>query len=164
MSNNTISNNIIVVGIGHPFRGDDSLGIKAIALLQSIDPHIETKSLLGDISQLLDIFANYQQVYLIDAIVTQQSPSGTRYRLVGEDLKQLSSCCRCSTHTFDIAQALELATNLGMMPDKLIIYGIEGQNFSHTEELSQPVQAQLPQLVNDLYQEIYPHARTQFNE
>jgi hydrogenase maturation protease len=150
-----MKNNTIIVGIGHPFRGDDSLGPKAIAQLQPLLPNkIDSKSILGDVSELLDIFENYTNVFIVDAIFTQVSPPGTLYRLEGSDLKQLSNCCRTSTHAFDISQALEIAANLESLPSKLVIYGIEGRDFSHSENLSSDVAAQLPMLLKDLLNEI----------
>lgn len=150
-----MQNKTIVVGIGHPFRGDDSLGAKAVSLLQPQLPgHIDTKTILGDITDLLDIFENYTNVFLIDAISTQKASPGTRFRLEGEDLKQLSGYCRTSTHAFDIAQALELAKNLNILPSKLVIYGIEGEDYSQRNELSHAVEAQLLPLIKDLYDEI----------
>lgn len=151
-----MKNNTIVVGIGHPFRGDDALGPKVITLLKPLLPsQVDSKTILGDIADLLDIFENYSQIFLVDAIVTQQRPIGTRYRFEGDSLKQFSDRCRSSTHAFDISQALEIASSLQLIPKKLVIYGIESQNFSPSEELSAEVATSLQPLVNDLYQEIY---------
>lgn len=160
-----MKNNTIVVGIGHPFRGDDSLGPKAITQLQPLLPKgIDTKTIVGDIAELLDIFENYTQVFLVDIIFTQQALPGKRYRLEGVELKQFANCCRTSTHAFDISQVLALADNLGILPSKLVIYGIEGQDFSQSEALSAEVQAQLEPLVYDLYKEILMHEHSLMND
>lgn len=156
-----MKNSIIVVGIGHPFRGDDGLGPKAIMQLQSqLPPGIETKSILGDLAEILDIFEHYATVFIIDIIVTENAPPGTRYRLTKPDLKEFAHCCRTSTHAFDLSQALEMAQNLNIMPEKLIIYGIEGYDFSHTDALSLEVTAQIKPLIDDLTREIISYNET----
>jgi hydrogenase maturation protease len=148
-------NNTIIVGIGHPFRGDDGLGHHVIeALRPHLPPHVDARTLLGDISGLLDIFESYQNVYLVDAIVTQTCAPGTRYRLEGDRLTQLSNACRTSTHAFDISQTLKMAHNLDMMPQNLVVYGIEAQDFSEGKGLSQDVAEQLQALVSDIVNEI----------
>jgi hydrogenase maturation protease len=44
-----------------------------------------------------------------------------------------------SSHSFDLAEAIELARTLGSLPEYTVIYGIEGQRFGSGEELSPEV-------------------------
>jgi hydrogenase maturation protease len=41
----------------------------------------------------------------------------------------LNDLFRCSTHTFGVADAVKLVGVLGLMPARLVIYGIEGRRF-----------------------------------
>ncbi|MBS0287850.1 MAG: hydrogenase maturation protease [Proteobacteria bacterium] len=144
---------LILVGIGHPDRGDDSVGPLAIEALKKRLPTVKMRSILGDVSSLIDIFANHACVILIDAI-TSGAKSGTIFRLEENLLNELAQSCRSSTHTFDLSQILEIANNLNSLPDKLIIFGMEGANFSVGEGLSLPVVAQFDTFVDSIYKEV----------
>lgn len=149
-------NKVIVVGIGHPFRGDDALGPEVVSLLQKRLPKsVQLKAILGDIAELLSIFEEFTHVYIVDAVYSQRVPPGTPFRVDGSKIKDVSKHCRTSTHAFDISQAIELATNLGLLPHKLVIYGIEGENFEHGNYLSSSVCAQVEKLCDELYNELF---------
>lgn len=147
-------NNVIVVGIGHPLRGDDSLGFNMIeALIGQLPNHITLAKMLGDMIELLDMFAQYSQVFLVDAIVTGQAMPGTIHRLTEKTLS-LSSYCRASTHSFDLGQVIELARSLQALPQALIIYGIEAKQFEHGKSLSPEVLAQFDVLKEKIITEV----------
>jgi hydrogenase maturation protease len=49
---------------------------------------------------------------------------------------------------------VELARELGQLPGRLMVYGIEGETFETGEGLSEPVQKTVEKLVLDLYHEL----------
>lgn len=146
--------NIILVGLGHPDRGDDSLGPRAIETLKKRLPEVYMTSILGDVASLIDIFATHREVILIDAVYSSNSPSGTVYRLDKNLHQGLAQSCRSSTHAFDLSQVIEIANNLNSLPDKLIIFGIEGANFNVGDGLSPQVAAQFDLFIDTIYQEV----------
>ena len=149
-----MKNKSVIIGIGHPFRGDDALGPQAISLLKPhLPPTVDSMTLLGDLSALLSIFENYEAVYLIDAIVTKQSLPGTYHRLEGI-LPDTASTCRTSTHAFDISQAIEMAHVLNCLPKKLVIFGMEAEQFTEGGPLSNALSSQLPQFINTILNEL----------
>lgn len=146
----------LIVGIGHPFRGDDSLGYEAILSIrkQRLPIDVESYLLVGDMTQLFFLFEQYANLYIIDAIITKQNPLGTLLRLEGKEITKFASACTASTHSFNLAQALEMAKTLSILPKKIVIYGIEVMQFQLGEGLSEPVKAQLPLLLHNLLDEI----------
>lgn len=145
---------ITLIGIGHPFRGDDALGPLIIEKLSAQLPNfVETKTSQGDMAELLNWFDQKDTVMIVDAIQTNQNPPGTCYQFNHSDVTQLSAC-RVSTHAFDLGQTLALADNLGILPVATIIFGIEAQHFGHGQTLSAPVADAVPKLSKLIMQAI----------
>ena len=46
-----------------------------------------------------------------------------------------------STHAFGVGEAVELARVLGKLPDRVVVYGVEGGEFAAGEGLTAPVEA-----------------------
>ena len=153
--NHTLQSKIMLIGIGHPDRGDDALGS---ILLENIKAKVEntlaTQHILGDMAQLIDCFEHYHIVIIIDAIVTRQKPIGTCYRFENEAILPISHGVTTSTHSFDLGQTLQLAKNLGVLPNKLILYGIEVGHFEHGKPMSEAVTASLSDLEQSILKEI----------
>jgi hydrogenase maturation protease len=129
----------IIIGIGNPFRGDDGAGWAVVDQLKGkLNPSIPTSKQRGDIAELLDAFANYKVVFLIDACRSKNSQSlWQRIDFYREPLEIESH--QTSTHGLNISQALALAKNLDLLPQKLIIYAIAGKCYQMCDILSPPV-------------------------
>ncbi len=130
---------IIIIGIGNPYRGDDGAGWAVIdALASTIPPAIKTIKLRGDVVELLDAFANYPAVYLIDACYMDALP-GFWQRLDAHCTPLPPERAQTSTHGLGISQAIDLAKALDQLPPKLIIYAINGDHYNMSLTLSPPV-------------------------
>jgi hydrogenase maturation protease len=68
------------------------------------------------------------------------SKPGTIYRIDAHEKEIPRSLFHCSTHAFSVAEAVELARALGQLPQRLIIYGIEGKNFESGIGLSPEIE------------------------
>jgi hydrogenase maturation protease len=67
-------------------------------------------------------------VILIDTVITG-APPGTISTFDGRDSRVVCSAFRTSSHTFGLAEALDLARVLDRLPPSVIVYGIEGTQF-----------------------------------
>jgi hydrogenase maturation protease len=59
-----------------------------------------------------------------------------------------------STHLLGIADAIELARALGRLPERTIVYGIEGETFAAGDDLSEPVAAAVERVVAAVQREL----------
>jgi hydrogenase maturation protease len=59
-----------------------------------------------------------------------------------------------SSHGWGVAEALALGQVFQELPPCLIIYGIEGKNFGPGQEVSQEVEAAIPEAVRRIRREI----------
>lgn len=130
---------VIIIGIGNPYRGDDAVGWAVIdALRHTVGSAIELVKERGDAAVLLDIFTRYDHVYVVDACRTT-ADIGAWQRIDVHHQPLPQEAPQASTHGFGVSQAISLADNLGQLPKKLILYAINGDNYNIGETLSPQV-------------------------
>jgi hydrogenase maturation protease len=100
---------------------------------------VKIRSHITDGLALIHLWKEYDFVYLIDAVSSGRAPGQVyRFDALTEPLPQ-NFFTNYSTHSINLAETIALAGNLGMLPEKLIIYGVEGKDFSMGHGLSKEV-------------------------
>ena len=152
---------ILLIGIGNEYRSDDGAGLAAIRALKAKGlPGTHFKECAGDGADLIEIWKQAQMVILIDA-VSSGAPPGTIYRFDALTQPMLACYSFHSTHAFGVVEAIELARALHVLPACLIIYAIEGKNFTTGMGLSPEVEKAVQQVVERISQyPSTPHDRT----
>ena len=154
---------ITVIGVGNPSRSDDRAGLQVARRLRE---HVSDGTAgncrivecSGEATALMAAWANARAVIIADAVLSGASP-GTVHRLDAAAEPVPASFSTRSTHSFGLAQAIELARALGQLPQRIVIYGIEGASFDHGEELSPQVAAAMPRAVDRILAEIRSQTR-----
>ena len=149
-----MSRPILLVGIGNEYRSDDGVGLVVARELQAKKlPHTLVTECSGDGAELMEMWKSPATVILVDAVSSGAKP-GTIYRL--DALTQLipASFSFPSTHAFGVAEALGLARALDQLPLNLLIYAIEGKNFSAGSGLSPEVEEAVRELVERVASEV----------
>jgi hydrogenase maturation protease len=124
---------LLVVGIGNSDRGDDGVGpLVAQRLVECIPAdlarHVTILERGGDALALIDDWAGRDAVILVDAAAPVSAPGRIhRFDLLEEVLPIEISLS--STHAFGVADAVGLARTLGLLPNQLVVYAIEGADF-----------------------------------
>jgi hydrogenase maturation protease len=121
---------ILVIGIGNPDRGDDAVGLAIVRKIKdAIKPgEVTVRELIGDQLALIDEWTGATRVYVVDAVCSGGIP-GTVYRF--DAANGLTARFRHrGTHTFSLADVIELARALGRLPRHLAGFGIEGADFT----------------------------------
>jgi hydrogenase maturation protease len=126
----------LIIGCGNPDRGDDAAGLLAVRRLRELG--CEAVEYTGEGTGLLDFFEGAAEVVLVDAAVTGAAPGAIHVWDSAEALPEWAAL-GASSHHFGIAQGLRLAAALGCLPEKLVIYGIEGRSFGIGEAPSPEV-------------------------
>jgi hydrogenase maturation protease len=146
--------NILVIGVGNPYRRDDGAGLEAARKLKApADGAFAVTEHGGEGAALLEVWKGAGVVILLDA-VQSGAPPGTIHRLDAGSQRLPATLFRTSTHAFSIAQAVELGRALGQLPHNVIVYGIEGKEFEAGTGLSREVENALPVLVESVLEEI----------
>jgi hydrogenase maturation protease len=130
----------LVVGIGHPFRGDDAVGpALAAAIAARALSGVTVLSHHGEGTDLMARWQGFDRVVVVDATRSADAAPGTirRWDAVAEALP--AALFPKSSHLFGVAEAVEMARLLGQLPPSLTVIGIEGADFTMGAPLSPPV-------------------------
>lgn len=145
---------VLVLGLGNVFRGDDGVGrVIARRLRELTLPGVTVREESGEGAALVDAWKDAGAVILVDAVQSGGAP-GTIHRLDATDTPVPLRFFHYSTHAFSVAEAVELARALDQLPSRLILYGIEGHDFTAGEQLSPKVAAALDELLARVRAEI----------
>lgn len=120
---------ILVIGVGSQERGDDGVGLLvARAMGAKKLPHTTIVEESGEGGALLEVWKGADAVILVDAVSSGAEP-GTLHRLDAQAQPIPAKFFRYSSHTFGVAEAVEIARALNQLPPHLIVFGIEGKAF-----------------------------------
>ena len=129
----------LLLGIGNRFRGDDGVGPHVVEQFnkKQIDGFV-AEELKGDFTNIIDSLKDYQELIVVDASMSGQATGSYQvidYRKDGLPTEWVQS----STHGLGIAEGLELAAALNILPEKVSIYAVEAGNFDPGNQLSAKV-------------------------
>lgn len=154
-------NRTLVLGVGNPLCGDDGVGARVIELLgqpasisgRTLPPGtcLQDAGLPG--WGLPSWFEGWSRVFLVDAVDMGLEPGMWR-RFCPEEVKYSLADETFSLHQPDLACGLALAQALNLLPEELVIYGVQPADTTPGGPLSPQVNASLPQLVENLINEI----------
>jgi hydrogenase maturation protease len=145
---------IVLIGVGNEYRGDDGVGLIALRELAKKElPNTRCIESNGDGTALLEAWTNAGVVILIDAASSKASP-GMIYRFDALASPIPVTFSSPSSHAFGVAEAIELARTLQQLPPRLIVYAIEGKDFTAGPDLSVEVEEALHEVVERVAHEI----------
>ena len=141
---------ILIVGIGNIFRRDDGAGIEVVRRLAARDLEgAELKEESGEGASLMEAWRGYRSVILVDA-VSSGFPAGALHFLNPLEKKVPSEFFHYSTHAFSVAESVEMARALEILPERMWIYGIEGKDFGSGEGLTAEIERSVREVVRIL--------------
>ena len=145
---------ITIIGIGNADRGDDGIGLAiAHALSEEAPKHVNVHRLAGNCISLLNLWQQADIAIVIDAVRAVGKP-GTIHRIDAHHQPLPQTLFGNSSHSFGVAQAVELARSLHQLPPSLILYGVTGQTFEPGASLSTQVAQALPTVVERICKEV----------
>ena len=139
---------VLVIGTGNDHRGDDAVGLLVARRLKArTNLEVAVHEHKGDGTTLMEAWRGAQKVIIVDAVHSGTAP-GTIYRFeVANDVIPTALFSR-GTHTFGVAEGIELARALNQLPPRLVLYGIEGVRFQFGVSLSREVYKAAYSLLN----------------
>jgi hydrogenase maturation protease len=126
---------MLVIGLGHPDRGDDAVGSAVAARAALLLPPDVAVVQHQDPAGLIDVWSGPDLVVVSDAIRTGQPPGTVRVLHADEEPLRIGAGAG-GTHEFGLAEAVELARALDRLPPRLVIVGVEAGQFEFGAPLS----------------------------
>ncbi len=140
-----------IIGVGNADRGDDAAGLLVARRLAGMGD--DAMEFTGEALSLIDHWEDRDSVILVDAVVTGGRPGEIAcWDAIAERLPR--EAFRCSTHLFGVAEAVELARIFERLPARLVIYGIEGADFTPGAPPSRAVLEAVETLAERIHREV----------
>jgi hydrogenase maturation protease len=145
---------IVVIGVGNPYRGDDEAGLAVAQLLRPRLHGVDVRESDGEPTRLLDMWTGAGLAIVIDAVHSHQAPPGhVHWFDVGPEGLELTESLP-STHGMGPGDAIALGRALGRLPKRLVIYGIEGEEFGEGTAITPPVAEAIDEVVERVEREV----------
>jgi hydrogenase maturation protease len=149
------SDRVLVLGLGNILLGDEGLGVRAVEALAAGHSLPEAVEVLDGGTLGLDLLPRLAEVdalLIVDAVRCGR-PSGSLVRLEGEAIGA-SLAVKMSVHQVGLRELLAASTFQGTRPSHLVLWGMEPAVIDWGLDLSPPVAANLPLLVDSLAAEL----------
>ena len=149
-----IHHNTLIIGLGNPLRGDDGVGVRVAQALveQALPDGVEVVDGGTQGLGLVSLLAGQQRVILVDATEMGKSP-GQFIRFTMEEAYLPGEDKAISIHDAGLRDALLLAQALEVLPDELVIFGVQPASIEWDSVLSPQVEATLPDLIRAVLKE-----------
>jgi hydrogenase maturation protease len=136
MEHNASQTETLLICIGNDYRQDDRVGLfigRQLKLKGLNGVQIVENS--GDSMAMMDAWKNERTVILVDAVHSGQ-PAGTIYYFNAIADRLPEDIFAVSSHDISIPECITLSRSLDILPEKLIFYGIEGEDFGRGQQMS----------------------------
>ena len=146
---------IIVIGVGNPFRRDDGAGPEVARRVRAATPSwVDVVEHDGEPAGLLDVWEGADLAVVVDAVRSRASSPGSVHRVLVEAATGVGETSGVSSHAGGPGDAVALARALDRLPTRLVLYGIEGAAFSVGLGLTPSVEASVAAVAEQIVSEV----------
>ena len=117
----------VVIGVGNDLRGDDAAGWETVRRLVP-SPSLVLREHAGDAPGLVSLWGPDDDVVIVDAVVSGD-PAGTIVEIDALAGALPAAVSWATTHGAGVAEGVELARALGLLPRSLVVLGISARQF-----------------------------------
>lgn len=139
----TVTADVVVIGIGNPYRRDDGVGPAVAAAVAALGLRgVRVVTSVAEPTAILDAWAGAALAVVVDA-----AAGGTPGRVRVGTLEDFVEPVLVSSHDVNVRQTYELAAVLGRAPAELMVVTVDVADVGHGEGCSPAVVAALPAAV-----------------
>jgi len=138
----------LVIGLGNPLRGDDGVGVRVAELLAELPLPNGVEVIDGGTRglDLVNLMEGWPRVILVDAAQVGKAP-GEYVRFHPDQVRLAGEDGHISIHDAGLRDALLLAQVLGVLPEEVIVFGVQPASLDWEAGPSPAVEAALPGLL-----------------
>lgn len=145
----------VVIGVGNEYRSDDGVGPALVAALRrSPPPGVRLVVSDGEPAGLIEEWAGAPLAVVVDAVLCDPPAPGTVHRTELVSSAGPLFAGAASSHNLGIPDALRLGRALDRVPDRLVVCAVEAETVAFGTDLSAPVAAALPRLIDAVLAEL----------
>ena len=140
-----MSDETLVLGLGNPLRGDDGIGPAVLEWLRQRGLPPDVVAVDGGTAglELVNVLQRRQRVLIIDAAHIGRAP-GEWICLALDPARLAADEATLSLHTAGLAEALALCEALGVLPEEIILFGVQPAGLDWSISLSAEARAVVP--------------------
>ena len=145
----------LVLALGSTLRGDDGVGPAVLAALAKRGP-LPTLDLMDGGTPGLEtalLMEGYGRVIIIDA-ANMALPPGTWRRFSPEVVRSGDLHHIGTLHAAGLGEALALGRALNLLPDDIILYGVQPADIGWQDSLSKAVLAAVDDVADAIWQDV----------
>jgi hydrogenase maturation protease len=148
---------ILVVGLGHPYRGDDGIGIRAAEEFEAMnqDTTVEVMATQELLPELTEVISHIDLLVFLDA-----RAGGVPGLVEVSEVLPAESKGGVFLHTMTMETLLSAARTLFGHAPKAMLVSVAGESFDFSAHLSPKLEASLPLLLERLKEVIYSDSDT----
>lgn len=137
---------VLVVGLGHPDRGDDAVGWHVVQAVARRYPDLPVRTLL-DPAGLLDLGPGVAHVVVVDAVREPDRLGRVRVLDASDGLDQTPSGTM-SSHGLGLADVLTLGRSTDVLPARVSVVAVAGGRWQAGEPPQEQVEAAVEEAVD----------------
>lgn len=144
----------LLIGVGNEYRSDDGVGLLvAHKIGEKRMSSVTIKEESGEGAALMEAWQGFENVIVADAVSSGAKP-GSIFRIDASKERVPAKFFHYSTHAFSVAEAIELARTMKTLPQKIVLYGIEGENFNAGTGISPAVRDSAERVLEKIVYEV----------
>lgn len=145
---------IVVIGVGNDFRGDDGIGLAVVERLKANPiPNIDYVTTERDVLSISTLLNKYENVIIIDSLMSDDEVGAIHRFEITDSVSKFEKQFSLS-HSFSVVEMIELSRILGELPDKLLLYGIVGEQYDLGTSLSPKLRLAIPKASEMIMREL----------
>ena len=142
------------MGVGNEYRRDDAAGLRVARSIRQRQPtSVSVTEQTGEGAALMEAWQGAPAVILIDAVHSGGKP-GTIHRFEAHAQPMPAEFFHYSTHAFSLAEAIEMARALKRLPPRVVVFGVEGKDFTSGIGLSPEVETATQEVTTRILSEL----------
>jgi hydrogenase maturation protease len=145
---------VVVIGVGNPYRRDDGVGPAVIALLR--ERHLCGVDLVetdGEAAALIAMWDRRRLAILVDAVCADPPHPGRVHRLT-VPRPSIERARAANSHGMDLGDTVELARELGRLPERMTVYAVEAADTDLGPDLTPAVAAAAHHIADEIAADI----------
>lgn len=157
-------NPVRIIGVGNPLMGDDGVGIAAAGRLSALPLPAGVEVMDGGTGglTLLELMAGAETVLLIDA-VAMGKPAGSIVCFSADEIDPEEEA-GLSLHETGLPAVFALGREMGLLPPRIVVFGVEPAVVERRLGLSPVVAAALESLVEQVLATARAVSRKQYEQ